>query len=179
MASEIDFQLEDALALLQRAPGVLRAQLAGLPEAWVHNNYGADTFSPFAVVGHLLHAEVDNWIPRLRIILNEGTGRPFAPFDRYAMLATSRGKSLAHLLDGFEQARGASLSALRDLRLTPEQLGAKGTHPDLGEVTARQLLATWVVHDQNHIHQIAKCLAWQYRVAIGPWRPYIGVLPRE
>jgi len=170
------FELRESVELLQRTPAVLRALLSGLSDPWHHNNYGDDTFSPFDVVGHLIHGEKTDWIPRARIILGYGPARPFDPYDRYAQFEESRGKSLAQLLNEFERLRTANLQALRDLRLTPALLARRGTHPALGEVTLEQLLATWVAHDLNHIAQIAKCLATQYADAVGPWRDYIGVL---
>jgi len=179
MDCEIPLRIEDVVNLLARTPAVLRTLLGGLPEDWIRHNYGPETFSPFDVVGHLACAERDNWMPRLRIILNDGPSRPLATFDRYAMYTTCRGKSLAEVLDDFERCRRASLAELRGLNLSEAQLDCRGRHPELGEVTARQLLATWVVHDLNHLHQVAKCLAWQYRIEMGPWRPYVGVLPPD
>ena len=177
MASEIKYRMADAVDILGRTPGVLRAMLHGLPETWIANNYGKDTFSPFDVVGHLLDADEVNWMPRLRMILEAGTRRAFEPFDRYAMYARFRGVDLETLLADFERVRRKNLADLAALELTDADLERCGMHPDLGEVRAGQLLATWVVHDLNHVHQVAKCMAYQYREAIGPWRPYVGVLP--
>jgi len=179
MPDTIGFTINDAVNLLRRTPDVLRAMLAGLPDAWIRNNYGAETFSPFDVVGHLIHGEEADWIPRLRIILEHGATRDFDPFDRYAMYEKCKGRSLAELLDEFAHCRRASLDHLTALKLTDVQLDLRGRHPEFGQVTARQLLATWVAHDLNHIHQVAKCLAFQYRVEIGPWRPFLGVYPKK
>jgi hypothetical protein len=172
----MSFDLRDDIEILQRTPAVLRAMLAGLGDDWVRANYGADTFSPFDVVGHLIHGEKTDWLPRARIILEHGTARPFEPFDRYAQFEESRGKSLGVLLDEFERLRAANLAALRDMRLTPADLARRGMHPALGEVTLEQLLATWAAHDLNHIAQIAKCLATQYADAVGPWKEYLSIL---
>jgi uncharacterized damage-inducible protein DinB len=170
------FNLEQAVEVLRATPGVLRALLGGLSDPWILSSYGADTFSPFDVVGHLITGEKTDWLARARIILEHGRARPFDRYDRYAMFEESRGKSLSQLLDEFERLRTANLAALRELRLTPENLALRGMHPALGEVTLGQLLATWVAHDLNHIGQIAKCMATQYAEAVGPWREYLGIL---
>ncbi|MCH7721293.1 MAG: DinB family protein [Planctomycetes bacterium] len=170
------FEIEQVIEVLSRTPAVLDAMLSGLSEPWVRNNYGAKTFSPFDVVGHLIHGERTDWIPRAKIILQHGETKTFEPYDRYAMFEHSKGKTLDHLLETFEVLRKANLETLRAMNLTPEKLALRGTHPELGAVTMQQLLATWVVHDLNHFHQIAKCMAWQYKDSVGPWLPYVGVL---
>ncbi|MEP0846277.1 MAG: DinB family protein [Phycisphaerae bacterium] len=170
------YETTRAVQILERTPRILRAWLSGLDRAWTHTNYGEDTFSPFDVVGHLLHGENADWLTRAKIILEHGTARPFDPFDRYAMFEESRSKSLDQLLDEFERARAANLATLRELELTPAKLARRGMHPALGEVTLSQLLATWVAHDLNHLAQIAKCMATQYHDAVGPWREYLTVL---
>jgi hypothetical protein len=143
------------------------------------SNYGAATFSPFDVVGHLIHGEQTDWMVRVRVILEHGEARPFAPFDRYAMFEASKGKSMTELLRTFALLRAKNLADLRALHLTPEKLDGRGTHPALGGVTLRQLLAAWVVHDLNHLHQIAKAMAFQYQQEVGPWREYLSILPKE
>jgi len=173
------FELAEAMAILARTPGVLRAMLGGLDQRWVASNYGPDTFSPFDVLGHLIHGEKTDWIPRARAILAHGAAQPFEPFDRYAMYAANRGRPIAELLDEFESLRAASLDALRALHLTDSDLDRPGLHPALGPVTMRQLLAMWPVHDLNHIAQICKAMAWQYGDEVGPWRAYVSILPRE
>lgn len=170
------FDLAEGLAVLERTPRVLRAWLAGLSRAWTHSNYGEDTFSPFDVVGHLLQCELTDWLPRVRVILEHGSSRPFDKVDRYAQFEASRGRTLEQLVDEFEAARGRSVAALRAMNLTPAQLALQGWHPALGAVTLGQLLATWTAHDLNHLAQIAKCMATQYAEAVGPWRQYLGVL---
>jgi DinB superfamily len=133
---------------------------------------------PFDVVGHLIHGEKTDWIPRLRIILERGESRPFEPFDRFAQVEESRGKSMQDLLDEFARLRASNLEVLRSLRLGAEELTRTGTHPALGRVTAGELLATWVVHDLNHVKQIAKGLSFRYRDLVGPWREYLPILTR-
>lgn len=171
----MQFHTQEAVEILSRTPAVLRAMLSGLSEPWLKNNYGPDTFSPFDVVGHLVHGETTDWMPRLRRILRDGASVPFDPFDRYAMYELSKGKSIDDLLHEFETLRIKNLEELTQLRLTDSHLGLQGQHPRLGMVTLRQLLATWVAHDLNHIHQVAKCMAIQYRDACGPWRGVLGV----
>lgn len=173
------FELAQAMEVLERTPSVLRAWLGGLSDDWVLSNYGEETFSPFDVVGHLIHGEEADWMVRALIILEHGEAQPFPPFDRYAMYETSRGKTLNELLETFTQLRKHNLNDLRALQLTPQLLDSLGTHPALGTVTLKQLLATWVAHDLNHLHQIAKAMAYQYRHDVGPWREYLTFLPRD
>lgn len=172
----MNFELMETMQVLERTPGVLRAMLAGLGERWIHGDYGADTFSPFDVVGHLISGERTDWMVRARCILEQGTARPFAAYDRYAQFEASRGRSLGELLDEFERLRRENLLALRGLRLGAADLARRGTHPALGEVTLAQLLATWATHDLNHLAQIARAMAAQYAEAVGPWREYLGIL---
>lgn len=174
----MEFRIEQAIEVLSRTPAVLEVMLGGLSEPWVRNNYGADTFSLFDVVGHLIHGEREDWIPRARIILEHGEARRFDSFDRYAMYEASRGKSIGDLLREFADLRSTNIVALEAMDPTSEQLALRGTHPELGSVTLENLLATWVAHDLNHIHQIAKSMAFQYRGHVGPWREYITLLPR-
>ncbi|MBI5433537.1 MAG: DinB family protein [Planctomycetes bacterium] len=171
------FDLEGARQVLANTPGVLRAWLAGQDERWTHANYGANTFSPFDIVGHLIHGELTDWIPRAKHILERGDTTPFEPFDRFAMHAASEGRTLAELVGEFAQLRAESLRSLDALRLGESDFSRTGLHPALGRVTLGQLLATWVVHDLNHLHQLAKCQASQYRDEVGPWRAYLPLLP--
>lgn len=175
-SAPIAFRIEDALAHLERTPRVLRVLLSGAPAEWVRANYGPDTFSPFDVVGHLIHGERTDWIPRLRRILEHGEKVPFDPFDRFAQYEESAGKELEDLLSEFARLRTASLAELHAIGLGPKELELRGKHPALGSVTVRELLATWVVHDWNHLKQIANALAWQYRGAVGPWEEYLPIL---
>lgn len=172
----VSFNLSEAIDVLDRTPKVLHALLGGLGGFWTLNNYGANTFSPFDVVGHLIHGEQADWMVRVRIILEHGAAAPFEPFDRYAMYEASKGKSVADLLDSFASLRAKNVADLRALELNEEHLERRGTHPALGVVTLRELLATWVVHDLNHVHQIAKAMAYQYRTDVGPWREYLSIL---
>src|SRR5688572_32514477 len=149
--------------------------LAGSPDAWTSCNEGADTFSAFDNVGHLIHGERTDWIPRAQIILTQGNNRTFEPYDRFAQVRESAGKSLAQLLDEFEQLRRDNVATLRSWRLSDEHLALTGEHPALGSVTLRQLLATWVAHDLGHIAQIARVMAKRYREDVGPWRQYLPI----
>ncbi len=172
----MNFKVSQAIEVLTRTPSVLTGMLGGLSDEWVHSNYGPKTFSPYDVVGHLIHGERTDWIPRLRIILEQGERRPFDPFDRYAMYRDSQGKSMGELLTEFATLRESNIRILTGLELSADQLELRGLHPELGSVVVRQLLATWVVHDLNHTHQIAKSMAYQYREEVGPWRAYVPFL---
>ena len=176
----MDFDLDAGIAVLQRTPAALRAMLADLPAAWTDATEGPETWSPYVIVGHLIHGERTDWIPRARIILAQGPPpqRRFTPFDRFAQLRESEGKSPAELLDEFARLRTANVATLAGWRLTDAQLALEGEHPELGPVTLRQLLATWVAHDLGHIAQAARVMAKQYREAVGPWRPYLPVMDR-
>lgn len=172
----IPFEPADAVAVLRRTPVTLRALLFGLSEPWLHADEGDDTFSPWEVVAHLLHAERDDWMPRLRIIFEHGETRPFDPFDRFAHHTASAGASINELFDQFAEEREASLAELESLLAGGLDLDRAGRHPEFGRVTARQLLATWVVHDLGHVRQIARVMARQYGDEVGPWRDYLPVL---
>jgi len=176
MADSKDFSLADAVAVLTRTPTTLNALLRGLPDIWVRCNEGKDTWSAFDIVGHLIVGERTDWMVRARIILENGEARPFDPFDRFAQLKESRGKSLEQLLDEFARLRGENLAALQALNLQPEELARRGRHPRLGVVTLAQLLATWAAHDLTHLHQLSRVMAYQYRDAVGPWSAYLGVM---
>src|SRR5437868_9130744 len=160
----MEFQLEEAIAILGRTPETLRVLLNGLPEAWVTANEGGDSWSAYDVVGHLIHGEETDWVPRARIILEHGEAQAFTPFDRFAQFEQSRGKSLAELLDEFAALRRDNLAALAELHLKPEQMSLRGRHPDpnLGSVTLSELLATWVTHDLSHVAQILRVMCRQY-----------------
>ena len=168
--------LGQTIPLLTRTPAVLDALLRGLPDEWTLRNEGPDTWTPFDIVGHLIHAERTDWMPRAQVILQFGDAKPFEPFDRSGHVEESRGKSLENLLDEFTRLRAATLDALRALHLQRADLDRRGTHPALGPVTLGQLLATWAVHDLTHLHQLSRVMAHQYREAVGPWSAYLGVL---
>lgn len=170
------FNLEHATDLLSRTPDVLRTMLDELPAEWVSGNEGGQTWSPFDVVGHLIHGERTDWIPRARMILRSDEPETFETFDRFAQFEESRGKSLDELLGTFSELRSENLRALRELNVTASDLRRRGKHPELGEVTLEELLATWVVHDLDHVAQITRTMAKQYREAVGPWTAYLSVL---
>ena len=168
--------LQHTIALLSRTPAALDALLRDLPEPWTLSNEGDKTWSPFDVVGHLIHGELTDWMPRAKMILQFGATRPFEPFDRWAQEQASQGKSLGQLLDEFTRLRAENLNELRAMNLRSEQLALRGEHPALGTVTLSELLATWAVHDLTHLHQVSRVMAHQYEEAVGPWRQYLGVL---
>lgn len=168
--------LSDTIAFLSRTPGALNALLRDLPAAWTSSTEGENTWSAFDVIGHLIHGERTDWIPRAKIILQFGETRAFDPFDRLAQQRESQGKCLAQLLDEFARLRSESLDELRALNLRQEDLERRGRHPALGAVTLSELLAAWVAHDLTHLHQISRTMAYQYRKAVGPWSKYLGVL---
>ena len=171
--------LEYVTAVLGRTPASLEALLRGLPEFWTHRNEGNDTWTAFDIVGHLIFADRTDWMPRLRRILNDGESVPFDPFDRLGQVRESYGKTLEQLLTEFGALRDACLKQLRGLNLQPRDLERRGRHPALGRVSASELLATWAVHDLNHIHQLSRVMAHQYQDAVGPFKAYLGVLHCE
>lgn len=172
----MDFQIEHAVTILSRTPVTLNALLRDLPEPWLARNEGPETWSPYDVIGHLIHGEETDWIPRAKIILEHGETRAFEPFDRVAMFEESKGKSIAQLLDTFARLRAENLRDLKALNLTADLLAKRGRHPELGLVTLSQLLSTWVVHDLGHVRQIVRVLSKQYGDAVGPWRAYLSIL---
>jgi hypothetical protein len=168
--------LEESLAVLTRTPATLDTLLRDLPDAWTSATEGPGTWSPYLVIGHLIHAERTDWIPRLLIILEHGNTRPFDAFDREAQLHQTDRKSLPALLDEFRDSRNNSLVRLLALHLTPAQLELSGMHPALGSVTVRQLLATWTAHDLAHTLQITRVMAKRYKQEVGPWAQYLSVM---
>ena len=176
MTTLTEFSLAETTAVLTRTPTTLNALLRGLPSIWVRRNEGEDSWNAFDIVVHLIVGERTDWMPRVRILLENGEARPFDPFDRFAQLKESQGKSLDQLLDDFARLRRENLAALRALHLQPEDLTRRGRHPVLGVVTLSELLATWAVHDLTHVHQLSRVMAHQYRDAVGPWSAYLGVL---
>jgi DinB superfamily len=178
MSDVVDTSLADTTALLERTPRMVRALLDGLPDPWLDTPDTANGWRPRDVVGHLISAELDDWIPRAELILAHGTDRPFEPFDRFAHVERDQGVPLATLLDRFEQLRAEQLTRLREL-VSEDDLDRVGRHPELGEVTMRELLATWAVHDLDHVAQIYAALAGSYDEAVGPWKAYLGILMRR
>lgn len=174
----MEFELDRSLEILDRTPSVLRSVLDGLDASWTDATEGPDTWSPYVIVGHLIHGERTDWIPRAQIILAQGSNRKFTPYDRFAQFHESQGKSLHDLLGEFARLRAENLNTVRSWNLTDDQLTLEGEHPEFGAVTLSQLLATWVGHDLGHIAQIARVMAKQYRDAVGPWRAYLPVMDR-
>lgn len=172
----MEFKLEESIAVLSRTPAALDALLRGLPTVWVNRDEGENSWTAVDIVKHLIFAEHADWMPRVRRLLEYGEQRAFDPFDRFAHVAESAGRSLEELLDDFARARRASIAQLQALNLEPQDLRRRGKHPALGTVTLAQLLATWAVHDLTHLHQLVRVMAHQYRETVGPWRAYLGVL---
>lgn len=168
--------LNDTVSLLARTPIALNALLRDLPDTWTLRNEGDKTWSAFDVVGHLIHGERADWVPRVKMILEFGETRAFEPFDRWGHEREVKGKSLGQLLDEFARVRAGNLDKLRAFSLRPEDMEKRGRHPALGVVTLSQLLATWPMHDMTHLHQISRIMAHQYRDTVGPWRAYLGVM---
>ena len=173
--------LEKTMAVLERTPRALDAMLRGLPEEWTRCNEGERTWSAFDVVVHLIHCEHDDWVPRAQVILEskDGEVRQFPPFDRWGEIYESRSLKLEEVLDTFTQVRAENLQKVRSWGLGAKELAMRGRHPALGEVTLAQLMATWAAHDLNHLHQISRVMALQYREAVGPWRDFMGVMKCE
>ena len=168
--------LQHTISLLARTPATLDALLRDLPEEWTMRNEGGNTFNAFDVLGHLIHGERTDWMPRAKRILEFGESRAFDRFDRRAQEHESHAKSLPELLDEFARLRAENLADLRALNLTEQDLNRRGLHPELGAVTLSQLLATWAAHDLTHLHQLSRIMAHQYREAVGPWTAYLGVM---
>jgi hypothetical protein len=172
------FNIKESLKILERTPGILENLLTGLDEEWIFSNEGKDTWSPYDVIGHLIHGEKTDWVPRMKIILNENN-KQFIPFDRFAQFENSKGKTMAELLGEFKRLRTENLRILGEISFTEEMLVRKGIHPEFGEVTLRQLLATWVVHDLGHLCQISRVMAKQYEEEIGPWVKYFSLFNKS
>jgi len=169
------FNIEQAIQILERTPAVVETLLKGLDDDWTMKNEGGETWSAFDIVGHYIHGEKTDWVPRMQIILANGD-KHFKPFDRFAQFEDSKGKTLEQLLAEFDVLRKESLNTLKRISFTDEMFEQKGIHPKFGEVTLRQLLSTWVVHDLTHIHQLSRVLAKQYETEVGPWHEFLGVL---
>jgi uncharacterized damage-inducible protein DinB len=174
----VEFRLDEAVELLRNTPGTLHAMLDGLSDSWTACDEGRDTWSPRDVVGHLIHGEEDDWIPRARVILEQGQAQSFDPFDRVAFKQRIANQTLGELLDDFARLRQRNLEILAELDLGPAQLALQGTHPEFGSVTLAQLIATWVAHDLSHVCQMARTMAKQYDRAVGPWKAYLSILNR-
>ncbi|MGB8194863.1 MAG: DinB family protein [Chitinophagaceae bacterium] len=172
------FNIQEALPILERTPEVVATILKGLHPQWIYSNEGSDTWSPFDIVGHYIHGEKTDWIPRLNIILGNDADKRFVPFDRFAQFEDSKGKSMDDLLEEFARLRKQNIEALKKVELNETTLAKKGIHPAFGEVSLEHLLSSWVVHDLGHISQIVRVMAKQYTEAVGPWTAYMGILNR-
>jgi len=170
------YDIQKSIEILDRTPVVLKTLLSDLSDDWTMNNEGGETWSPYDVVGHLIHGETTDWMQRMSLILDENSDHKFKPFDRFAMFEESKGKTLNQLLDDFEKVRKENLAKFKALNLSEKQLDLKGIHPSFGEVTLRNLLATWVAHDLDHIQQIVRVMAKQYKEEVGPWVEYLKIL---
>ncbi|ASW75868.1 hypothetical protein IQ37_11810 [Chryseobacterium piperi] len=174
----MSFNLHKAIEVLERTPKVLTSLLEGLSDEWIYNNEGEETWSPFDVIGHLIHGEKTDWMVRTEVILSNGPDKTFAPFDRFAQFEQSKGKTISQLLEEFQKLRKNNLSILQSKHITDEDLNKTGIHPALGNTTLKHLLSTWVAHDLGHIAQISRVMAKQYKNDVGPWREYLAILDR-
>ena len=165
-----------ALEILERTPAVLKILLSGLNDDWIMNNEGTETFSPYDVIGHLIHGEKTDWTARTKMIMEHGNTKTFVPWDRFAQYEESKGKSLQQLLYDFEIIRKENIVWFKALQLTEADLDKKGSHPKLGEVTMRNLLSTWVIHDLTHIAQVTRVMAKQYKEEMGPWLQFFRIM---
>ena len=172
----MNFDLDNAIEILERTPRVMKTLLLELSEVWTNANEGENTWSAFDVVGHLIHGERTDWIPRLNLILSDKPDKTFVPFDRFAQFRDSEGKTMRNLLDTFTALRAKNIARLKSLQLTGAELALKGRHPGLGEVSVQQLLAAWVTHDLGHLAQIARVMAKHYTADVGPWHEYLTIL---
>ena len=172
----MEFSIEKSVEILERTPKTLEVLLNGLSDDWIYNNEGEDTWCVFDVIGHLVHGEKTDWMERTLIILSSDGNKTFAPFDRFAQFKDSKGKSLQQLLEEFQELRTSNLQILKDLQISDSDMKKTGIHPNFGQVTLEQLLSTWVVHDLNHLSQISRVLAKQYKDSVGSWEAYLRIL---
>jgi len=172
----MQFTVQKSIEILERTPAVLKTLLSGLSDEWIVNNEGPETFSPYDVIGHLIHGEKTDWTERAKMILEFGASKTFVPWDRFAQYEESKGKSLNQLLDDFDAIRKQNMVWFKSLELTESDLDKKGMHPRLGEVTLKNLLSTWVVHDLTHIAQVTRVMAKQYKEEMGPWPEFFRIL---
>lgn len=172
----MEFSVEKAIEILERTPVALSVLLTGLSPDWTSHNEGGDTWAVYDVIGHLIHGDKTDWLARTELILSDASPKTFEPFDRFAQFENSKGKSLPQLLEEFKEVRSFNLTRLRQLAIQPEDLRKTGIHPAFGEVTLSQLLATWVAHDLDHVSQISRVMAKQYKAEVGPWIAYLKIL---
>lgn len=176
------YNLNEAISILSKTPLVLKELLENLSKDWTHQNEGGDSWSPYDVIGHLVHGEKTDWMPRLEIVVSNASNKTFEPYDRFAQFEMSKGKSLSHLLKDFEMLRKQNLNTLRAKNLTEIDFEKEAIHPELGTVSLRNMLSAWVVHDLGHIAQVSRVLAKQYHEEIGPWARYLTIVnhtPKE
>ncbi|MHA2029341.1 MAG: DinB family protein [Candidatus Kariarchaeaceae archaeon] len=171
-----NFDIEKSIEILERTPRVLAELLGGLSDSWISVNEGGDSWSPFDIVGHYIHGEYTDWIPRAKIIMSEQQNKTFESFDRFAQIESSKNKSISELLDEFAKIRAMKINEFRDMNINNNSLKKVGMHPELGEVNLQQLLATWVVHDLSHLSHILRIIANQYKEEVGPWIKYLRIL---
>ena len=171
----MEFDLTKSSQVLERTPAVLENLLQDISDDWTMHNEGEETWSPYDIIGHLIHGEQTDWIVRAEIILYNDD-KKFIPFDRFAQFKESEGKDLQQLLKEFQELRKSNIEKLKSFNLTDDDLNKTGIHPELGEITLRQLLSTWTIHDLTHISQITRVMAKQYKEAVGPWTKYFRVL---
>jgi len=174
----VELRLPDAILILGKTPACLDHLLRDLPDEWLRATEGPDTWSCYDVVGHLIHGELTDWIPRIQIILEHGANRAFAPFDRFAQFQNDQTRPIGELLERFKSLRQQNLTQLTELHLTPQDFDRKGMHPELGAVTLGELISSWVVHDLTHLNQVHRVMAKQYSDAVGPWKQYLSILNR-
>ncbi len=172
----MEFSFSKSIEILQNTPQTLQSYLSGLSDEWIKNNEGPDTWSPYVILGHLIHGEKTDWMTRVKIILNDSGNKEFTPFDRFAQLRENQNRSLSDLLSDFKILREKNLKELKFLNISENQLELEGMHPDLGPVTLRELIATWTAHDLGHIAQISRVMAKQYKNEVGPWLKYLRIL---
>jgi len=170
------YSIDRTLEILECTPQILKSYLENLSDDWIFCNEGGESWSAFDIVGHLIHGEKTDWIPRLKIILSDSENKTFEPYDRFAQFEESKGKTLSQLLSEFLKLRAQNLNYLKSLNITEDELNKKAIHPELEEVSLKNLLATWVTHDLGHIAQISRVMAKQYKKEVGPWVKYISVL---
>lgn len=175
--SEVEnFDLVKSMELLQRTPFAYKALFYGTKSGWEHVDEGDGTWSAFDIVGHLIHGEKTDWIPRAELILSQEEDKTFEPFDRFAQEEHSKGKTMDKLLDEFVVLRNANLDMLMSWELTQSDLALKGIHPELGEVTLKSLISTWTIHDSVHLNQLTRALIRYYKEDVGPWKAYTRLL---
>lgn len=178
----MNFDLNQAISVLEKTPSVFKQLLGSLSQEWTHKNEGKDTWSPYDVLGHLVHGERTDWMPRVEIILSDSENKTFEPYDRFAQIEMSKGKSLGDLLDEFDALRKRNLRNLKSKFLTSQDMSKEGIHPELGTITLKNMLSAWVVHDLGHIAQISRVMAKQYSDEVGPWTQYLTIVnhtPKE